>query len=67
MSDRPLQEGDYVRFRYLPRDCEPTPIRVSAVAPNGMILLLNRGWFQQHLLKRVTQFAQPARRRKKAA
>jgi hypothetical protein len=42
--------GKYVRFRYLPRKMQPTPIRVVR-AENGMVRLA--GWagdFAPHLL-----------------
>jgi hypothetical protein len=42
--------GNYVRFRYLPRDTEPTPIKVIE-AVNGMVRLAGwAGYFAPHLL-----------------
>ena len=48
---KPIQVGDYVRFRNLPANCEPSPIRVTLVLKNGMIRLLDRsGYYAAHLV-----------------
>jgi hypothetical protein len=49
-SVKPIAVGDYVRFRALPADCKPTPIRVTLVLKNGMIRLLDKpGYYAAHL------------------
>lgn len=50
---KPIEPGDFVRLATLPSGCEPTPIAVTGVSPNGMIRLLGQGWFQPYLLVRV--------------
>jgi hypothetical protein len=45
--------GRYVRFRYLPRDIKPTPIRVVE-AVNGMVrLAFHSGFYAPHLFAEV--------------
>ncbi len=47
---KPIEVGDYVRFRNLPANCELSPIRVTLVLKNGMIRLLDRsGYYPAHL------------------
>ena len=47
---KPIERGDWVRFRHLPADCEPTPLLVTLVLKNGMIRLLDRsGYYAAHL------------------
>ena len=47
---KPIERGDYVRFRHLPADYEPSPILVTLVLKNGMIRLLDHsGYFAAHL------------------
>jgi|FreactTroBogLake_1042271.scaffolds.fasta_scaffold81350_2 hypothetical protein len=47
---QPIARGDYVRFRNLPADCQPTPLLVTLVLPNGMIRLLDKsGYYAAYL------------------
>jgi hypothetical protein len=47
---KPIERGDYVRFRHLPAECEPTPLLVTLVLQNGMIRLLDRsGYYAAYL------------------
>jgi len=48
-----IKSGDHVQFAYLPSAMRVTPILVTDVAPNGMIQLGGRGWYQPHLLMKV--------------
>jgi hypothetical protein len=54
VSQDNLEIGEYVRFRHLPKDCEPKPLRVRDVLPNGMVLLDQwTGQFRMDLFVRV--------------
>jgi hypothetical protein len=37
-----MKPGDYVRFAALPADCNPRPLRVSVVFPNGMLMIYGK-------------------------
>lgn len=52
MKDEPIKIGDHVILRHLPSSMCVTPILVTDVAPNGMIQLSGRGWFQPYLLRK---------------
>jgi len=52
--NKQIERGDWVRFRNLPADCQPTPILVTLVLKNGMIRLLDRtGYYAAHLFQVV--------------
>jgi hypothetical protein len=52
-EQRRIQRGDWVKFRLLPKDCDPVPRLVTAVSViTGMVRLLDgEGWYAPHLLK----------------
>jgi hypothetical protein len=37
-----MKVGDYVRFKHLPADCRPSPIRITGVTIRGMLYLEGR-------------------------
>jgi hypothetical protein len=46
--------GDYVRFAFLPATCNPTPLRVAVVLPNGMLMLEGKsGIYASHFFVAV--------------
>ena len=57
-SVKPIEPGDYVQFAYLPSSMKVTPVLVTAIAPNGMVEIYGRGWFQPYLLMKVDPPAQ---------
>lgn len=54
MTANSIHPGDYVRFRALPEDCKPTPIRVTLVLKSGVIRLFDKpGYYAAHLFEVV--------------
>jgi hypothetical protein len=57
--EKPLAVGDWVRFKMMPKDFKPRPLRVREVLDNGMILL--DGWGGQFRANLFIQVEPPAK------